>query len=93
MTEQWKTIEGWLDYEVSDLGRVRSWKYRHPRILKPDEGGRYALITLQRNGKKLHTYIHILVLTAFVGPSDGMQCAHGQNNRLNNKLENLRWIF
>ena len=68
MTEQWKTIEGWPDYEVSDLGRVRSWKYHHPTHFKTRS--RRALcpyLILQCNGKKLHTYIHILVLTAFVG--------------------------
>lgn len=28
MTEQWRAIPGIPDYDVSDLGRVRSWKRR-----------------------------------------------------------------
>lgn len=36
--------------------------------------------------------VHSLVLTLFVGPCpDGMQCCHEDDNRLNNRLTNLRW--
>lgn len=37
-------------------------------------------------------FLHRLILEAFVGPCpDGMVTCHGDGNRLNNRLDNLRW--
>lgn len=33
MIEEWKTIEGYEDYQVSNLGRVKSLKYKTEKIL------------------------------------------------------------
>lgn len=35
MIEEWKTIEGYEDYQVSNLGRVKSLKYKTEKILTP----------------------------------------------------------
>jgi hypothetical protein len=104
MQETWRPIPGHSGYEVSDLGRVRSidravikMTRGRPvphrlkgRVLKPGTTGRgYLMVVLGHGGA---TYVHHLVLQAFVGPRpDGHEAAHGDGNRTNNRLVNLRW--
>ena len=101
MTEQWLPINGFHGYEVSNLGRVGTWRRggaRHAlptqrRILKPvlNRSG-YIQCTLRVDGNKFTRNIHRLVLEAFVGPCpDGMECAHNNGNRSDARLVNLRW--
>lgn len=106
MTETWKVIPGWEGfYEVSDLGRVRSierkvwhsrgagfWKTCPARILRPAICRGYERVTLQRDGGADTLAVHRLVLMAFIGPCpDGMEGCHGDDDRRNNTLVNLRW--
>ncbi|MBR0061795.1 MAG: hypothetical protein IJP68_10000 [Selenomonadaceae bacterium] len=48
--EQWRPIEGFAGYEVSTFGRVKSFKYKTPRILKPHLIGDYLNVPLRING-------------------------------------------
>lgn len=56
-TENWKKVVGYEDYEVSDLGNVRSLKNGKVKILKPGNNkgrGRktgYLCVVLSNNGK------------------------------------------
>lgn len=102
MTEEWREISDYPDYEVSSLGRVRSWKEKTrwgpaPRIL----GGCLHLnirkkvtgrqVTLG-GGPQRMIFVHILVLDTFVGRCpDGMECCHNDGDPLNNRVGNLRW--
>jgi len=99
--EVWRTIDNYPDYQVSNKGRVRSWKNRSgrgarpnaPRLLKltTDKKG-YQVVGFSDGKHKKQWFVHKAVLTAFVGPRpDGMECCHGDGNRANNCLENLRW--
>jgi len=83
-TEEWRAIPDWNGYDVSDRGRVRSYRAMHypsggcgvrwrvadepQRILKPNAQGRYLTVMLSRDGKQRRFSIHTLVLIAFVGP-------------------------
>lgn len=93
------------EYEVSDLGRVRSvarivisrgGRGRLPvkeriKNLSPGYGG-YILAELWRNNKKRKVRVHTLVLEAFVGPApDGLECRHLNGNGADNRLSNLEW--
>lgn len=96
MTERWKDIKGFEGaYFVSDLGRVRSAKrYRvSGRILTPCVAGKgYRKVQLVVGEKNEHRYVHELVLTHFVGPRPkGMDAAHNNGHRDDNRLANLRW--
>jgi hypothetical protein len=43
-------------------------------------------------GRKKGFCVHVLVLTAFVGPApDGMECCHWDDDPANNHRDNLRW--
>ena len=95
VTENWRPVPGHPGYEVSDVGRIRSYRNRQghsadmPRLLSPAIVRGYRHIKL---GRSRQTKVHILVLEAFVGPRpDGMVCRHLDGNPLNNRLSNLRW--
>lgn len=91
MSEVWRRIAGASDYEVSDQGRVRSLK-SGGLILKPRRHNGYLMVTLPVGGTSLHRFVHVLVLTAFVGPTpDGLQTRHLDGTRTNNHVENLAW--
>lgn len=36
MIEEWRTIEGYEDYQVSNLGRVKSSKYKTEKTIIPN---------------------------------------------------------
>lgn len=49
-------------------------------------------MNLCKNGRCKCFCIHTLVLTAFFGPCPpGLECCHGDGERTNNHLGNLRW--
>lgn len=89
---------------MSDLGRIRSVErtVRRPRngtriiptrILKPQNAvnGR-PVVYLSINGLQKSVPIHRIVATAFLGPRPvGMECCHGDGNKANNALNNLRY--
>lgn len=105
MSETWRVVPGYEDlYEVSDLGRVkrleRATKGRAgvvmhfpESILEPTVTGfGYARVTLSKRGLRRSVFVHVLVLSAFVGPRpEGQEACHGDGVRLNNNLSNLRW--
>jgi hypothetical protein len=101
--ERWLPVVGWEGlYEVSSHGQVRSldrWVTmkngrRRPhrgRVLRPGLYAHYLVVVLS-DGIKITKYVHDLVLRAFVGPPPlGMECLHGPNGQLNNRLGNLSW--
>jgi hypothetical protein len=100
-TEVWKQVPEYPAYDVSNMGRVRSYYYRNKgeiadqpqRFLKPSPNAKgYLCVGLSRNGhSKIYT-IHSLVLLAFVGARpDGMLACHNDSNQTNNHLDNLRY--
>lgn len=108
INETWKPVKYYEeDYEVSDLGRVRSLTFRggygsskrhFPHILKPHLKKRgknpsKLEIRLWRSQKPTSKYIDSLVLKTFVGecPINCNQAVHKDNDQLNCKLNNLRW--
>jgi hypothetical protein len=105
MNETWKTVPGYDGlYEVSDHGRIRSLDrvvknggesayWRDGKMLSAPVGKTgYRGVQLCREGKRKNVRVHRAVLEAFVGPCpDGMEACHGDGDRLNNHLSNLRW--
>jgi hypothetical protein len=96
--EEWRVCVEDCRYEVSSLGRVRR---RVPgngthvgRILKvhANKWG-YLQANLPSHGKTKAYSVHVLVMSAFVGPRpDGMQVNHKDNVRTNNALFNLEYV-
>lgn len=93
--ETWRPIPGFPDYEVSDTGKVKSFKrgvlWGRKLKLSPDSWG-YLRATLLINGRSYIKGVHQLVMLAFVGPCpEGMEICHNDGNPINNHLGNLRY--
>lgn len=90
--EQWKAIENWERYEVSDLGNIRNAKTG--RILKPVtrwDGRKY--VDLHWNGKRMTASVHRVVAKAFIeNPDNKAQVNHINGNPSDNRVENLEWV-
>lgn len=104
--EVWKDVVGYEGlYEVSNLGKVRSLNRQYirsdgkretvkGRILKPytNKYG-YAVVQLSDHGKATLFRIHRLVALAFIdNPYNKEQVNHINENKLDNRAENLEWV-
>jgi hypothetical protein len=102
-SERWLPTVGFEKYEVSDQGRVRSWRdfrggiRREPRLLRQFPGNPYGHLVvsliLKPGEPSRPVGVHRLVLEAFVGarPGDVHACHFPDRDPTNNRLENLRW--
>jgi len=90
--ETWKPIPGYKNYEVSNLGRIRSYRKANKGIPKILQGSttKQGYKSIGLPGKTLT--IHRLVMLAFVGPCpEGLEVCHNDGNKLNNTTDNLRY--
>jgi hypothetical protein len=94
--EIWKDIKDYEEhYKVSNLGRVKSFKLGKEKVLSNRLSGRYYAVTLCKNGNIKSKYIHILVAETFLNYKGGDRSIvidHINNERFDNKLENLQII-
>lgn len=106
MIEDWKEIAGYEGYyEVSNMGQVRSvgrvvntargTRYKRPHIMAhnihPITG--YHMVCLAKDGTKRTFLVHRLVGMAFVENPDGKpQINHKNENKSDNRAENLEWM-
>ena len=95
MNEIWKDIEGYPNYMISSMGRVKSLNYNHTgeeKILKPSLRNGYYFCNLSLLGKSKKFYIHRLVAQAFIPNYENKPFVdHINTIRTDNKVENLRW--
>lgn len=96
MEEIWKTIGEYPNYQVSNMGRVKSMNYKQTgkeKILnncKTKNG--YLYVHLSKNGKVKKYYIHHLVASAFLdNPNNLHEVNHKDEDKTNNKVENLEY--
>ena len=95
--EQWKPIQEFNgEYEVSNLGRVRSMKRYCGMVgrIMPQTIQRtgYYAVTFHMNNKAYCRKVHRLVIEAFTPNPDSLPCInHIDGNKLNNHVSNLEW--
>ena len=83
----------WTGYYATTDGVVFSnkWGRWHALAHQPDDDG-YVELTLCKNGKNATRFLHRFVLETFIGPCPtGMTARHKNNDRADNRLENLAW--
>ena len=93
--EEWHDVicyEG--DYQVSNYGRIKSFKNNRVLIMKmiyTKDG--YLEACLRKNGVRKRKGIHTLVARAFLpNPENKPVVHHRDRNRANNRVENLEWV-
>lgn len=103
MEEIWKDIDGFPDYKVSNLGRVKSLSRHHKAIkdyivpekildpiLQKNQG--YCYVNLYGDGIRKRIAIHRLVAMAFVpNPYNYKIVNHKDEKKDNNRADNLEW--
>ena len=96
--EIWKDVPNYNGvYQVSNLGNVKSLRYsKEKQLTKTIDSTGYMKCGLTKDGKLKNIRVHQLVAMAFLNHfSNGNRSIvvdHIDNNKLNNKLENLQLI-
>ena len=88
-----KPIKDFEDYSITSDGKVISYKFSEPRVMKTwlQEAG-YENIKLSKNNKTYHFLVHRLVAEAFIpNPNNLPEINHKNKNRSDNRVENLEW--
>ncbi len=100
--EIWKPINNFPGYEVSDKGRVRTFKKTGPqsdylkdtpKIMRPGTHlNGYYLLNLRQDKVTKGRSVHRLVADAFIPNPDNLPLVrHIDSNPTNNCVENLAW--
>lgn len=92
MEEIWKWIPGYEgEYEASNLGQVKSYKFGKPHILKVQRRkDGYRSIGLGRNFTPL---LHrVIAITFLPNPLDLPEVNHKDAVKTNNRADNLEWV-
>lgn len=94
--EEWRDVPGLRGYEVSNHGRIRSWRQQgggvrtSPRLRVLGVSGKGYLSWTTHGGCR--TYVHHVVAEAFLGTRPrGLYVCHNDGNPQNNHVCNLRY--
>ena len=89
--EVWRTIDGFENYQVSNLGKVKNKNTN--RVLKKELVKGYFRVSLSKNGKVKRFQVHRLVATAFYINFNDKKCVNHTNGiKTDNRSINLEWV-
>ena len=100
MTQEiiWKSIpiDGFGDdYQINNLGEIRSIKTGHYRKLKPkfNRHTGYLYVNIWNKGASITRSVHRLVALAFLpNPGNLPEINHINEDKTDNRVENLEWV-
>ena len=96
MIEIWKDVKGYEGlYKVSNLGRVKSYWFKNPKLLKKRISKRgYLIVDLvkESKGKRKVAKVHRLVAESFIDNKELKPVVnHIDGDKTNAHVDNLEW--
>lgn len=93
IVEEWKQIEGFERYYISNLGNIKSTIGKEKILNKYISTTGYYIVKLRKDNKSYNRFIHRLVAIAFIETDNKHKDVHHKNsNRLDNNVNNLQWV-
>lgn len=96
MELEWRDIQDFPDYQISNTGLVKSFKVtKNGRLVNGGEmTSGYRYVRLTKNGKVFNRSIHRLLAIAFIdNPNNYEDVNHINGNKLDNNVKNLEWSY
>lgn len=91
MKEEYKVIDGYEDYLISNYGKV--FNVKRGKFLKLSKGrNEYLRVDLSKNGKSKQFLVHRLVAQAFIPNPLGLDTVDHIGSKTDNRVCNLRWL-
>ena len=92
MKEEWRNITNYEElYQVSNLGNVKNIRRNKLKKLTLNKDG-YYIVKLSKNNKKKVYLVHRLVAKEFIENKNNYDIVnHKDENKTNNKVDNLEW--
>ena len=96
MIEIWKKANGYSNYEVSNLGRIKTFNWKgsgRESILKPalDKSGYLRTVLKDDNGISKTIKVHRVILNTFKPTNKILEVNHINGIKNDNRIENLEW--
>lgn len=89
--EEWRTINDFPNYSVSNFGNVRNDATN--KAMKLNLKGGYYVVQLTNDVERKGFKVHRLVAQAFIeNPENKSDVNHEDKNKLNNHVSNLTWM-
>ena len=93
LNECWRSLDGHINYQASNIGRVRNALTAKILVQFWDQNG-YAMVSLWNNGRGKTYRIHQLVAKCFIPKPESdekLEVDHINEDKTNNSISNLMW--
>jgi len=93
MKEEWKVLDSFPNYKISNTGKIISLKFNKEIGKKSNYNNGYITVTLRGTNENKSLYKHRLVAQLFIpNPNNKPDINHIDGNKWNCSIDNLQWV-